>query len=110
MLMTMEEPMRSYGIERKGPAVSVQLSGRIDNEGGPVFQEALDKAFALNPSRISLHLGEVTFINSAGVGKLLLFYKQVRNRNAEINIAGINDEVFTLFKAIRLDKLIPIEK
>ncbi len=102
--------MLSYGIERQGPMVSVRLSGRIDNESGPVFQEALDKAFASNPSRISLDFGKVTFINSSGIGKLLLFYKQVHNRNGEIHIAGINDEVFTLFKAIRLDKLIPIEK
>ncbi len=99
-----------YEVERKDPGVVIHLKGRIGNDGCARLQEALDRTVELNPPHIALDLGEVTFINSTGIGKLLLFYKRMRNRNAEIRIAGIQEDVFTLFKAIRLDKLIPIEK
>jgi len=102
--------MLTYELERKETTMRVRLSGRIDNEGAAVFGSALDRAFLANPQRAALDLSQVAFINSAGIGKLLSFYKRMRNRDAEIRIEGINDDVFTMFKAIRLDKLIPIEK
>jgi len=100
----------SYTIQKKDNVLAISVSGRIDNEGAGDFQEALDKAFEVNPRTVSFDLTDVSFINSAGIGKILLFYKRIKNRNGEILITGINDDVYTLFKAIRLDKLIPIER
>jgi anti-anti-sigma factor len=102
--------MLTYTIENRDGVITVGMAGRIDNEGAVIFQEALDRAFAVNPQRVIFDLQSIAFINSTGIGKLLLFYKRLKNRNGEIAIAGIHDDVHTLFKAIRLDKLIPIER
>lgn len=102
--------MLSYTIKNNNGAVTVTVAGRVDNEGAIPFQESLDKTFEVNPRSVTFDLTDVAFINSTGIGKLLLFYKRVKNRSGEILITGINDDVYTLFKAIRLDKLIPIEK
>lgn len=102
--------MLTYTIRNTDGKMMVTIAGRVDNEGALPFQEALDKTFEVNPRSVTLDLSEVAFINSTGIGKLLLFYKRVKNRSGEIAITGINDDVYTLFKAIRLDKLIPIER
>ncbi len=102
--------MLTYKIENSDGKMIVTLSGRVDNEGALPFQEALDKTFEVNPRSVVLDLSGIAFINSTGIGKLLLFYKRIKNRSGEIVITGINDDVHTLFKAIRLDKLIPIER
>lgn len=102
--------MLTYTIEKRDGAMVIITEGRIDNEGAAAFQEALDRAFDANIPRISFDLSKISFINSAGIGKLLLFYKRVKNRNGTIVITGLSDDVNALFKAIRLDKLIPIER
>ena len=102
--------MLTYTIKNDDGAMKVTMAGRVDNEGAVPFQEALDRTFEVNPRSVAFDLSGVVFINSTGIGKLLLFYKRVKNRNGEIAITGINDDVYTLFKAIRLDKLIPIER
>ncbi|HSA34366.1 MAG TPA: STAS domain-containing protein [bacterium] len=102
--------MLTYTIEKRGGAMLITTEGRIDNEGAAIFQEALDRAFEANLPRISFDLAKLSFINSAGIGKLLLFYKRVKNRNGTVVITALNDDVNALFKAIRLDKLMPIER
>ncbi len=102
--------MLTYTIKNAAGKMTVTIAGRVDNEGALPFQEALDKTFEVNPRSVVLDLTGVAFINSTGIGKLLLFYKRIKNRSGEITITGINDDVYTLFKAIRLDKLIPIER
>lgn len=102
--------MLTYNVEKTEDGVSVILEGRIDNEGTTIFQESLDKLFEMNPQKVVLNLSSIGFINSSGIGKLLLFYKKFKNKGGDIIITGINDDVYTLFKAIRLDKLITIER
>jgi len=102
--------MLTYNLDRKEDGAFVSLAGRVDNEGTAVFQEALDKLFSMNPEKAIFDFTGLTFINSSGIGKLLLFYKKFKNKGGDIIISGINDDVYTLFKAIRLDKLITIER
>ncbi len=102
--------MLNYNIEKKEESILINLDGRIDNEGTVIFQEALDKLFDMETAKVVFNFSNLNFINSSGIGKLLLFYKKFKNKGGDILISGINDDVFTLFKAIRLDKLIAIER
>jgi|GEM_PF-7065842 len=102
--------MLTTEIDRKDRSVYVRLSGRIDHDGVPAFQSVLDKVVGINPQVTMLDLTAVPFINSTGINYILLFYKRMLNRNADVRITGISDEVFTILKTIHLDRLIPIEK
>ena len=102
--------MLNYNIEKSESSALIHLDGRIDNEGTVIFQEALDKLFEMNTSKVVFNFSSLDFINSSGIGKLLLFYKKFKNKEGDMLISGIKDDVFTLFKAIRLDKLIAIER
>ncbi len=102
--------MLTYNIEKHEERTLINLEGRIDNEGTAIFQESLEKLFEIDTPKVVFNFSGLSFINSSGIGKLLLFYKKFKNKGGDIVISGINDDVFTLFKAIRLDKLIVIER
>jgi anti-anti-sigma factor len=102
--------MLVYELIENGEEKKLVFDGRVDNEGTKIFQNGLDEILVKNFSKISLDFSKITFINSSGIGKLLLFYKKFKNKGGELVISGINDDVYALFKAILLDKLIKIEK
>ena len=104
--------MLTYNIEEIDNEDYIDFVGRIDDEGVNTFQAALNKILELNPGKIVFDFNKLTFINSAGIGKLLLFYKKVKekDRQKKIVISGINDDLLSMFKMLRVTSLIPIEK
>ena len=102
--------MMKFNIEQKEKVVSLVVNGRIDNEGVQNFQEALTSLLEKESEKVVLNFSQLEFINSSGIGKLLIFYKKSKSLGRETVIDGISDDIFTLFKAIRLDKLIDIKR
>jgi anti-anti-sigma factor len=102
--------MLNIQTEEKDGKIKVILEGRIDNEGIQTFQEGLDSVLEKSSEKITLDLSKLEFINSSGIGKLLIFYKKAGHSGTETAIEGISEELFSLFRAIRLDKLITIKR
>lgn len=102
--------MLNIQTEEKDGKIKVLLEGRIDNEGLQIFQEGLDAVLEKNKGKITLDLSKLEFTNSSGIGKLLIFYKKAGHSGTETEIEGISEELFSLFRAIRLDKLITIKR
>jgi len=98
----------NFEIKNKDFVSSVVFEGRVDNEGVFFFEEALEELLNISTGKYLFDLTEVSFINSLGIGKLLLFYKKVQSRNKELVIAGINKDLLALFRALKLDKLLTI--
>lgn len=102
--------MIDFKIDQNGTKVTLSIQGRIDNEGIQGFQDALNALLEKESQTVVLNFNKLEFINSSGIGKLLIFYKKSKNLGKETTIDGISDDIFTLFKAIRLDKLIDIKR
>ncbi|MCK5808436.1 STAS domain-containing protein [bacterium] len=102
--------MLEYKLNNEDGNATVALTGRIDSEGAVTFQQILDDIDRSGAKTLVLNMDALQFINSAGIGKLLFFYKRLNNRGGTLLIKGIHDDIFSLFKAIKLDKLIPLEK
>lgn len=102
--------MLEYKLKNENDDTIVELTGRIDSEGAITFQHILDDVDKSGVKTLILNMNALQFINSAGIGKLLFFYKRFNNRGGTLLIKGIHDDIFSLFKAIKLDKLIPLEK
>ncbi len=102
--------MLNIQTEEKNGTIQMSIEGRIDNEGIQKFQENLDEVLNKSGEKIQLDLSKLDFINSSGIGKLLIFYKKARHSGIETEIKGISEELFSLFRAIRLDKLITIKR
>lgn len=102
--------MINFNIDHNDKISILTVTGRIDNEGIQDFQDALSALLEKDSKSVVLNFNQLEFINSSGIGKLLIFYKKSKNLGKETSIQGISDDIFTLFKAIRLDKLIDIKR
>ena len=92
-----------------GNNLVIKILGGIDNESSEelksYFMDVLEEEF----EQVHVDLFNVPFITSSGIGKFLLFYKNLISKGKKLKIVKINDELLELFKSIKLDKLIPIE-
>ena len=90
--------------------LSVSIIGAVDNENAEElktqFQELMIKDF----NEAVFDFTYVPFITSSGIGKLLIFYKNVVAKGKKMRIKGINENLLELFRSIKLDQLFPIEK
>jgi len=97
-------------IASEGDKTTVFISGSVDIPGA----ESLKKTFnqivdaVPQPKEVWIDFGEVNFIGSSGIGKLLLFYKKFTSKGGKVLIVNLNKEITALFKAIKLDKLFNI--
>ncbi len=99
-----------FNILQENGAVKISIMGAVDNENAEelkeYFQELLNKDF----KEAVFDLTYVPFITSSGIGKFLLFYKNVIALGRKMRIKGINDNLYELFQSIKLNQLFPIEK
>ncbi|MCB0261836.1 MAG: STAS domain-containing protein [Calditrichia bacterium] len=97
-----------YG--QQNGTLNVSIIGAVDNENAEElkskFQDLMHKDFDL----AIFDFTYVPFITSSGIGKLLIFYKNVVAKGKKMRIKGINENLLELFKSIKLDQLFPIEK
>ncbi len=98
----------NYG--HQNGTLNVSIIGAVDNENAEElknkFQELMGKDF----TEAIFDFTYVPFITSSGIGKLLIFYKNVVSKGKKMRIKGINENLLELFKSIKLDQLFPIEK
>jgi anti-sigma B factor antagonist len=96
--------------EQQNGFMKIAIIGAVDNENAEElkhqFKDLLDKNF----SEAVFDLTFVPFITSSGIGKFLIFYKNIIAKGRKMRIKGINESLLDLFKSIKLDQLFPIEK
>ncbi|HEX5497345.1 MAG TPA: STAS domain-containing protein [Mycobacteriales bacterium] len=72
-----------FGVEAypTHQGVLLRVCGEVDVAAAPALQAAAQDALAGRPGQIHLHLGEVTFLDCAGLGVLI----GLRNATSRIN-------------------------
>ena len=84
------------------------ISGAIDERGAADLKERFMAMDTRTIARVILDFSEVTHIGSAGVGKLLLFYKSLSNHGGEIRISNVPPHIRELFLELNLNTLFTI--
>jgi anti-anti-sigma factor len=86
----------------------VKVSGAVDTEAAEVLRTELGKVLKLHPKKVVMDLSLVPTMGSSGIGKILIFFKGLDSSSASFEIKGIHENLFNIFKAVKLDKLFPI--
>lgn len=96
-------------IRIDGESMTMIINGAIDTEGGSEltakFMELI-KDPVLKKAEINLE--GVPSITSAGIGKLLTFFKQLDQRGGGLAIKGISPQLKKQFTEIHLDQILSI--
>ena len=81
----------------------VDMSGRITlGEGSVILREAVKDLVAKGQKKILLNLGDVTYIDSSGIGELVSAFTSVRNHGGELKLLNLTKKVHDLLQITKL--------
>jgi anti-sigma B factor antagonist len=89
----------------EGVAV-LKLDGRLNMVAAPRLKEAVDQVVEGGRSHVVVDMADVTFMDSSGLGALIAGLKKARQRNGDLRISGINDQVATVLRLTNLDRVL----
>ncbi|MGC8764746.1 MAG: STAS domain-containing protein [Brevinematia bacterium] len=72
------------------------------------FKEILSSIIDEGKTEIIIDFSEMLFIGSNGIGKLLLAYKRLSEKNGKIYLVGLNKDIKDLFITFRLNEFFQI--
>src|SRR5215470_13750028 len=83
--------------------VVVDLSGQIKlGEGSVILRETVKDLLAKGHKKILLNLGDVSYIDSSGIGELVSAYTSVRNQGGELKLLKLTKKVHDLLQITKL--------
>ena len=81
----------------------VDLSGRITlGEGSVVLRDTIRDLVGKGSKKILLNLGDVTYIDSSGIGELVSAFTPVRNQGGELKLLNLTKKVHDLLQITKL--------
>ena len=94
--------MRSNTRQVNGVSI-VDLSGRITlGEGSVLLRDTVRDLIAKGQKKILLNLGDVTYIDSSGIGELVSAFTTVRNHGGELKLLNLTKKVHDLLQITKL--------
>ena len=81
----------------------VDLSGRITlGEGSVVLRDTVKDLLGKGQKKILLNLGDVSYIDSSGIGELVSAFTSVRNQGGELTLLHLTKKVHDLLQITKL--------
>ncbi len=81
----------------------LDLSGRITlGEGSVTLRDAIRDLINKGEKHILLNLGDVSYIDSSGIGELVSAYTSVKNAGGELKLLNLTKKVHDLLQITKL--------
>ena len=81
----------------------LDLSGRITlGEGSVVLRDVIREILGKGEKKILLNLGDVTYIDSSGIGELVSAFTAVRKEGGELKLLNLTKKVHDLLQITKL--------
>jgi anti-sigma B factor antagonist len=90
-------------MRQVGDVTVLDLAGRITlGEGSSALRDSLKEHIAKGEKKILLNLGEVSYIDSSGIGELVSGFTTVTNQGGQMKLLGLNKRVKDLLQVTKL--------
>ena len=94
--------MKATNRQVEGVTV-VDMSGRITlGEGSVVLRDTIRDLIGKGNKKILLNLGDVTYIDSSGIGELVSAFTAVRREGGELKLLNLTKKVHDLLQITKL--------
>ena len=81
----------------------LDLSGRITlGEGSVILRDSIRDLISKGQRKILLNLGDVTYIDSSGIGELVSAFTAVRKEQGELKLLNLTKKVHDLLQITKL--------
>ena len=86
------------------------VDGPLTGPAVEEFQQKMEELCAGRFQKITLDLAQCAAINSAALGKFLVFRKKLDEAGGTLRVSRCSDGLYRVFTAIKFDKLFPIRR
>lgn len=92
-----------------GELLELRLKGRLDNDGAAHFAESLDDFIRLGWYRVIVRMGDVHYLSSAGIGKLVAARKELTALKGFFGICDLQSDVRHVLQQTRLLQILEVD-
>lgn len=85
------------------------LRGRFGFQDYGVFRSMVDQMDLPDDRRLVFDLAEVTFVDSAGLGMLMVVREEMADRGGTVVLRGARGQVRRMIETARLDRAFEVE-
>ncbi len=87
----------------------LEVSGRITmGEGGIVLRDAIREALKAGAKNLILDLGQVSYMDSTGIGELTAAYTSAKNHKCELKLLNLTRKIDDLLQITKLATIFDI--
>jgi len=84
------------------------IAGKIDEYGSEELKKRFYELDLAALKELVLDFKAVTYIGSACIGKLLLFYKELFDKDGKIRIVGVSPDIHELLRVVKIDGIVEV--
>ncbi len=95
-------------VKQQGDIQVMHCDGSLDADSVTAFKKVAYDLVGAGSTRFVIDCHNLTFIDSMGLGVLISLLRRVRQRNGDVKVAGLTDEVKTIFEITRLHRLFEV--
>jgi len=100
--------MKDFRIDResRGVVQLVRLSGSLDMYSFPRLETHLSALFRQDQHRVVLDCRDLDYIGSAGLGALIGFAKQAREKGGDLKLAHVPERIYKIIELLGFTKVL----
>jgi len=97
-------------VVQNGSRTCFEISGTIDESSAAALRSRFDQLNLPAVQELVIDLRRVERIGSSGIGKFLLFYKNLAVHGGKIRIQNAPAQIYSLFQELKLDTIFCVSK
>lgn len=97
-----------YSVEHEGGVTIVDVEGQLVVDNRRELKDEVLSRLASGSDKFLLDFEGTSYIDSSGLGVLVSLSRRIREQGGELRLAGLDDDLATLFELTRLDTLFQI--
>ena len=93
-----------------GEVARFVIAGEIDEQGADDMKRRFGEVNLSQTKTVAFDFNTVTHIGSAGLGKLLLFYKKVAAAGGTMQVERVSADIGDLLQQLKLDTIFTVTR
>ncbi len=98
----------SFEVSKEGPVTVVDVEGQLIVGNRQELKQKVLEELEGGEKTFVIDFQNTGYIDSSGLGVLVSLSKKIREQGGELRLAGLNEDLRTLFELTKLDTLFKI--
>ncbi|CAK0768396.1 hypothetical protein CCP2SC5_440017 [Azospirillaceae bacterium] len=95
-----------YSAKSNKDSMTIKYIGRMVYKHSDVFKKSYDEISQQNKSTLVIDLSEIEFIDSTGIGMLLMLVKYCKENKINFSFQGASESIERMYRRVEFNSII----